>query len=58
MPATYELATWPTGTKLGSGTVTVRREGGGARFTIRAVDGSSKPRIAATVTCATLDSAQ
>ena len=53
-PMRYMVATWPTGSKLGSGTVTVKREGDGARFVVNAVDGSSKTRIAMTATCARL----
>ena len=54
MPAKYEVGTFPTGTKLGSGTVTVHREGEGARFDISAVDGDSKARLEIKLTCAKL----
>ena len=54
MPMRYMVATWPGGSKLGSGTVTVRRTGEGARFDVQAIDGASKTRIAMTATCARL----
>ena len=54
MPMRYMVATWPSGAKLGSGTVAVRRVGDGARFEVNAVDGSSKTRIALTASCTRL----
>lgn len=56
MPMRYMVATWPGGAQLGSGTVTVQREGDGARFEVNAVDGASKTRLSMTATCARLGS--
>lgn len=56
MPMRYSVGTWPTGAKLGSGKVTVRRVGDGARFEVNAVDGATKTQITMTASCTRLGS--
>lgn len=56
MPMRYSVGTWPTGAKLGSGKVTVRRVGDGARFEVNAIDGATKTQISMTASCTRLGS--